>query len=146
MRGTDGAFWERVRVIPFSVQIPAEERDKALMGKLRAEWPGILAWTVRGCLKWQRDGLRSPDAVRRASNRWKEGADHLKRFVNEGIVLDPDGTVQASTLYRHYNAWCEQNGEKPLSIKVIKIRFTEFDIVHKRINGRSFWKGVKLKI
>lgn len=32
------------------------------------------------------------------------------------------------------------------SIKVIKLRLTEFDLVRKRINGRSFWKGIKLKI
>ncbi len=58
VRGTDGAFWERVRVIPFRVHIPPEKRDPKLPEKLRAEWPGILAWAVRGCLKWQRESYR----------------------------------------------------------------------------------------
>ena len=74
------------------------------------------------------------------------GKDHLKRFVNEEIIIDPDGAVQSSMFYRHYKAWCVRNGEKPLSDKVIKVRLPEFDLVHGRINGRSFWKGVKLKI
>jgi putative DNA primase/helicase len=146
VRGTSGAFWERVRVIPFTVQIPPEERDKGLPAKLRAEWPGILAWAVRGCLKWQREGLQSPQAVKSGTNLWKEGADHLKRFVDESLVYDSEGDVQASALYRHYLAWCTRHGETPLSIQIIKARLPEFDLVHKRIQGRSIWKGVKLRI
>jgi putative DNA primase/helicase len=49
----DPAVWERVRKIPFAVQIPKAERDKRLDERLRAELPGILAWAVRGCLEWQ---------------------------------------------------------------------------------------------
>ena len=28
--------------------------------KLKAEWPGILAWMIEGCLEWQKEGLRPP--------------------------------------------------------------------------------------
>ena len=63
VRGTDDAFWRRVRVIPLTIKIPEAERDPDLPNKLRAEWPGILAWAVRGCLKWQGEGLAQPDAV-----------------------------------------------------------------------------------
>jgi putative DNA primase/helicase len=146
VRGTSGAFWERVRVIPFTVRIPPEERDKGLPAKLRAEWPGILAWAVRGCLKWQREGLQAPQAVNRGTKLWKEGADHLKRFVDESLVYEADGAVQASSLYRHYVAWCTRHGETPLSMKIIKTRLPEFDLVHKRVQGRSIWKGVKIRI
>ena len=46
VRGTDQAFWRRVRVIPLTVQIPEAERDPNLSTKLQGEWPGILAWAV----------------------------------------------------------------------------------------------------
>jgi hypothetical protein len=64
VRGTDDAFWRRVRVIPLDITIPSGERDPDLPNKLRAEWPGILAWVVRGCRKWQVEGLST--AHRRA--------------------------------------------------------------------------------
>ena len=83
VRGTDEAFWRRVRVIPLTVEIPEAERDPDLLTKLRAEWPGILAWAVRGCLKWQREGLGEPDVVRSATKGWQQEMDHLKRFVAE---------------------------------------------------------------
>lgn len=37
VRGTDDAFWRRVRVIPLDVKIPSSERDKDLPDNLRAE-------------------------------------------------------------------------------------------------------------
>ena len=55
--GTDHAIWERIRLIPFTVTIPKEQRDTTLPDKLLAELPGILAWAVQGCLTWQQEGL-----------------------------------------------------------------------------------------
>jgi putative DNA primase/helicase len=79
VRGTDAAFWRRVRVIPFTVEIPPGERDLDLLTKLRAEWPGILAWAVRGCLKWQSEGLGQPGVVASATKGWQQEMDHLKK-------------------------------------------------------------------
>src|SRR5207247_4428459 len=42
IRGTDRGIWRRVRLVPFDVVIPADERDDALAEKLRAEQAGIL--------------------------------------------------------------------------------------------------------
>ena len=84
VRGTDTAFWRRVRVIPFAAKIAREEIDRNLPEKLRKEFPGILAWAVRGCRRWQRDGkLVEPTAVSQASGTWLRAADHVKRFVEE---------------------------------------------------------------
>ena len=53
----DEAIRRRFHLIPFAVTIPAEERDGELTEKLKAEWPGILAWIVAGCLEWQSEGF-----------------------------------------------------------------------------------------
>jgi P4 family phage/plasmid primase-like protien len=57
IRGTDPAIWDRIRLVPFEVRIPDAEQDRELPAKLREELPGIMAWAVRGCLDWQRNGL-----------------------------------------------------------------------------------------
>lgn len=54
IRGTDQAIWRRIKLIPFNVTIPPEERDKNLLNKLRREMPGILNWAVMGCMDWQK--------------------------------------------------------------------------------------------
>ena len=40
VRGTDDAFWRRVRLIPLSVAIPTDEVDPNSPMKLQAEWSG----------------------------------------------------------------------------------------------------------
>ena len=52
----DEAMRRRMLLVPFLVQIPAEERDPDLTEKLKAEWPAILRWCIDGCLEWQRTG------------------------------------------------------------------------------------------
>ena len=72
VRGTDEAVWRRIRLVPFDVKIPQEERDKHLPEKLQSELPGILAWAVRGCVKWQEKGLGEPTEVLEATQEYRE--------------------------------------------------------------------------
>ena len=63
VRGTDHGIWRRLRLVPFTVTIPDDEQDKQLPVKLVAEYAGILAWAVQGCLEWQRCKHRSKSAA-----------------------------------------------------------------------------------
>jgi putative DNA primase/helicase len=146
VRGTDDALWRRIRVIPFDVEIPASERDPGLRAKLTEEWPGILAWAVHGCVKWQREGLDEPQAVKRATGDWRKAADHIARFAQEALTFHPDGIVSASTLHGHYKAWCVRNGENPLSMRDLKSKLmVSLDVTHKRTKRGSEWYGLKLR-
>jgi putative DNA primase/helicase len=146
VRGTDQAFWRRVRVIPLGVEIPRKERDQNLSEKLRDEWPGILAWAVRGCLKWQAEGLSQPKAVRSATKVWHREMDHLKKFVGEQLIFAPGHKIPASQLFDLYKKWCSANGEEPLTVQAFKAKLQESnDITHTRVKGKSWWRGIKLR-
>jgi putative DNA primase/helicase len=67
LRSVDESIRRRFNLLPFTVTIPPEERDRDLPEKLKAEWPGILRWMIQGCLEWQRLGLAPPQAVRDAT-------------------------------------------------------------------------------
>jgi putative DNA primase/helicase len=147
VRSTDDAFWRRIRVIPLNVTVPPSERDPDLPAKLKAEWPGILAWAVRGCLKWRREGLAEPSAVKVATADWREAADHLTRFVREALILEPDGVTSASALHNQHKAWCARNGERALSLENLKNELPKlFDVRHRRRDGHSEWVGAKLRV
>jgi putative DNA primase/helicase len=53
LRSVDEAIRRRFHLVPFAVTIPEHERDLELTKKLKAEWPGILAWIIQGCVEWQ---------------------------------------------------------------------------------------------
>lgn len=146
VRGSAEAFWERVRVIPFTVQIPRPERDLSLGAKLRAEASGILNWALRGCLEYQTGGLVAPAGVRQAGSSWKKNADHVRKFADAQLIREDGHILSASSLHGFYEAWCREHGETPLSTAGLKKHLLSYDFLHKEKNTGSFWLGVKLRL
>ena len=107
VRDDSYGFWRRVRLIPFTQTFAVNAR---LADELRAEAPGILAWAVRGCLAWQREGLIPPAAVLDATATYEADSDPLSDFLEEATERDPAAEVSASDLYAHYKRWAERHG------------------------------------
>ncbi len=146
VRGTAEAFWRRVRVIPFKVKVADDVKDGDLPKKLKAEFPGILAWAVRGCLAWQREGLGIPKAVKHATEGWVRKADHLPKFCNDELINEHGNNLSAHFLIERYKAWCVQHGETPLNDSKLKAALEGLEYAHKRVTIGSVWVGVKLRV
>jgi putative DNA primase/helicase len=112
IKGTDHAIWRRIRLVPFTVTIPDEKQDKDLFRKLKDEAPGILAWMVQGCIAWQKEGLTPPETVRSATENYRIDMDTLADFLLDKCVEDRHVDAPFKDLYKAYNEWCDQNGEK----------------------------------
>jgi putative DNA primase/helicase len=144
IRGTDEGIWRRQRLIPFDVRIPDAEQDKQLSEKLKAELPGILAWCVRGCLEWQKNGLGTPDAVMAATKEYRQDQDVLARFVSECCRQGQrDYAVKSSLLYDAYKKWAERSGEPPVKLRQFGAAMTEKGFERYTNNG-VWYRGVAL--
>jgi putative DNA primase/helicase len=146
IRGTDVAIWRRIRLVPWSVVIPPKEQDKKLPEKLRAELPGILAWIVRGCLEWRRDGLRPPDQVRRATVEYRTEMDVLAAFLADCCQQGQGVSAFASDLWNAWRRWCQETGESEGTQKRFGGRLAERGFLNHRDSktGRKVWSGVGL--
>lgn len=107
VRDDSHGFWRRIRLVPFTQTFPL---NAALSEELAAERAGILAWAVRGCLAWQRDGLNAPPVVVQATHDYERESDPLAEFLDEACDPDPDALVGASELYRIYGEWAARHG------------------------------------
>ena len=147
IRGTENAIWNRTKLIPFSVSIPENEIDKTLLGKLKNEAPGILAWTVRGCLDWQRQGkLGEPDSVRKATSSYRDEMDVFADFLEECCALGAGGKSTSEKLYVAYKQWCSQRKENPLSKKAFGSRLKERGLEPAKLgSGQRIWQGIALQ-
>jgi putative DNA primase/helicase len=134
IRGAEKAIWHRLKLIPFTVTIPPEDIDKTLLGKLKAEGEGILAWMVEGCRLWIRDGLGDPPEVSEASSAWQAESDRFKQFLQEQCVLAPDAWAPVASVWPAYLDWCALNREVPQMTK------TEFD---SRLEEQGCKRGVR---
>jgi putative DNA primase/helicase len=111
LRSVDEAMRRRLHLIPFLVTIPPAERDPRLFEKLKAEWPGILSWMIRGCLEWQRSGLQPPDAVKKATESYLEGEDVIATWIDERCTLDPQAFETKAALFKSWSDWATKSGE-----------------------------------
>lgn len=149
----DGALWARMRVIKFLQRFiekpdptnPNEHMaDDGLKEALRKEASGVLAWLVRGCLEFQKNGLHTPESVRMATDEYKTGEDTLGQFIAEWFELDAtygpntkptkeikrpefgkdnqpvivkqaSRSIGAKKVYDMYQEWCEQNNLPPMN-------------------------------
>lgn len=147
IRGNDHAIWRRIRLIPFNVRIPDAEQDKDLDRKLRAELPGILAWAVRGCLEWQKQGLGKPEAVKDATDEYRGEMDVLGGFFEDRCVIGDGLRAVSSELYKEYLGWAQDSGiRKPMSQTMFSLRLAERGLAKKRITGgKVAWLGVGIR-
>ena len=146
IRGTDAAIWRRIRLVPWTVSIPPAEQDKKLPIALRHELAGILAWVVRGCLQWRREGLQAPDEVRKATGEYRAEMDVLAGFLVECCEQDTGHWEYAKDLYECYKRWCDENGERPEPQRKFGGRLGERGFQRDRggSRGAGIWRGVRL--
>ena len=146
----DAALWRRVLLIPFELsfvvnpQKPNERKaDLNLAGKLRAERPGILAWLVRGCLTWQKEGLNPPESVLAATQGYRDAEDTIKTFLGERCIEDKMLHVRAAALYSAFKTWAEENGERHMTGTKFGRALGELYDSSKDMNGK-FYIGLGL--
>ena len=145
--GSDHGIWRRIRLIPFTVTIPEAERDPKLTEKLVEELPGILAWAVRGCLAWRERGLGAPDAIRAATNAYRDEMDVFGGFLEENCIRSDGTSISARELFDTYTAWCTTNGERARSQKALAngLRERGFDAA-KGAKGLRMWRGLRRRL
>lgn len=144
IRDNDHSIWRRIRLIPFNYTVPDDQKDPELRDKLMSELPGILAWAVRGCIRWQMDGLGMPPAVEQATSEYRTDMDVLQAFLDDCCTVDPDLSVQATELYNAYAHWCETSNERALSQTSFGRKITEKGFgIHK--GALKYRTGLRLR-
>jgi P4 family phage/plasmid primase-like protien len=111
IRDVDEAMRRRLHLIPFTVTIPPEKRDKTLPERLLAERDGIMAWAIDGCLEWQRIGLNPPSSVVSATQEYFEAEDAMGRWIGECCSLEPNAVATTGMLFDSWKGWAERSGE-----------------------------------
>ncbi len=143
--GADNAIWRRIKLLPFNVVIPPEERDKELPEKLRKELPGILNWAVMGCKDWLDNGLGEPEEVTKATDGYRAEMDVITRFLDDTCTTSTQRCTKSSDLYNRFKDWARENGEYQISNKVFSIRMQEKGFKKIERSVGNFWEGIMIE-
>jgi P4 family phage/plasmid primase-like protien len=152
IRGTDEGIWSRIKMIPFSVFIPKEERIKDLDKILVAEeGPGILAWLVRGCIEWQMRGLDEPKAVIDATDSYRAMMDGLGNFIDEMCECPTEEHLKGKTktlakpLFDCYSDWARRNGDEPMTSRRFGSEMERRGYKLDKANSKCWRLGIRIK-
>jgi putative DNA primase/helicase len=118
--GDDPAVWRRLRVIPFNVVIPSEERDPHLDEKLQAEADAVLGWAIAGWTAYRANGdkLNEPPQVLTATGDYQRDSDALARFIDEEcLTSSPANKVTTRELFTAWERWRAADGAEQISEK-----------------------------
>jgi len=145
LRIVDEAMRRRFHLIPFNVTIPPAERDPMLAEKLKAEWPGILAWAVKGCLEWRKIGLNPPKIVRDTTDDYLAGEDSFAAWLEERTLPAPKWAFESSAdLFESWKTWAEKAGEEVGSRKRFADMLQSRGYTPKRTSNKRGFEGICL--
>lgn len=148
IKGGDNGIWRRIKMIPFTVTIPPEKRDKHLTEKLIAENSGILNWILEGYAMWEKEGLlNEPKAVSEAISEYRDDMDSVQTFITECLYIDASqkSRLDNKVLYSAYIKWCTQNNEHVMSHKWLSMQLQEKGYTRRISNGTRFWLGLDVR-
>lgn len=117
--GNDDGIWRRMAVVHWPVKVPEAERREfeEMLAYFRSEYPGILNWLIEGVKIYLKEGLVIPDAVRSATQEYRDDMDRTSAFVARCVVRDEQADpLQAKFLYSAYCRFTEDEGGKPMNV------------------------------
>jgi putative DNA primase/helicase len=139
------AMLRRIRLVPFTVTIPAEERDRKLNVKLRAEAAGILRWMLDGHALYRKEGLQPPPIVVATTKAYVDDQDTIGQWLDECCVMETTAWTATSALIASYNGWAGTRGLFATWMNKFVEDLTIRGFVRHRHNDGNGFLGLRLK-
>ena len=79
--GSDRGIWRRIRLVPWSVEIPEQRPQEEVVAELVADGAWMLRWMVAGFADWQADHHWVAAEVRTATEAYQAEQDRLGGFL-----------------------------------------------------------------
>ncbi len=145
IRNVNEAIRRRLHLIPFTVKIPEEQKDKDLADKLKAERGAILQWMIAGCLQWQVMGLQPPEMVRAATDDYLEDEDSKATWFKECCKAVRSGSADEKSLFASWRNWAMEANEMPGTQRAFAEWFSQnrFECGRNSSNMKV-WYGINL--
>ncbi len=106
-----GALSHRFLVIPFDVSF-ADKEDPYLLGKLKAEMPGIAIWALEGLRRLNAQGrFTVPEKSKVELDFIRESYGSLEQFIDRCCRIGGQEVTRTADLYTAFRAWCLEQQE-----------------------------------
>lgn len=147
--GSDVAMRNRLRVVPFSVQIPESEQDKTLGEALELEADAVLTWLIDGYCRYLEDGLDEPFEIESATATYHLDNDLIARAIEATCVVDAATKSERNEIKTAVLTWLRVSGSPAGGASTkqgdVLAALTSRGYVPTRSNGKVWLPGIRLK-
>lgn len=142
--GDDPAVWRRLRVVPFNVVIPAEERDAHLPDRLRLEADAVLTWAVEGWRAYEALGkLDEPAEVIARTESYRHDSDVMAQFIDEACDVYPEAETETSHLFEAWQTWARTNRVEPISMRAFGAVLDKYGYPSKQVKRNNVPRRIR---
>lgn len=138
----DDAMWRRIRPMPFNFvpEVPDPSLKEYIFDP-EGGLPAVLSWAVEGAIKvinsGSRDGLGWCQVVKDAADVYRKNEDRLQIFLSEETNEFIGSTIAIKELYRSYQYWSDERGERAMTQIAFQRKLTEKGINITGTGGRA---------
>ncbi|MDR6405862.1 MULTISPECIES: phage/plasmid primase, P4 family [Chryseobacterium] len=136
------AFFRRFIIIPFRLTIPSEKQDKKLAEKIiNSELSGVFNWVIQGLNRLLTNkNFTYSEIVKNEVSQYELESDTVLMFLDDmDYEISINETCSATSLYKEYKTYCNDNGHIACSQKTFSQRLVKKGIVKKRGNKTTFY-------
>lgn len=113
VKGADKAFWERMCIIPFNHQFVGKDQlaMSVVQARFRDEAEGILAWLVRGAMRWiKSDGaVHVPAIINELRDSYTDDIDVLSELFASKFEISAGAKIPFDVFYQTYSLFCKNS-------------------------------------
>lgn len=147
--GSDVALRNRLRVIPFSVQIPEAEQDKGLGEALELEADAVLTWLIDGYCEYLEHGLEEPEEIQLATGNYHLDNDLIAKAIEATCVTDSSAKSEKKDVKNAILSWLRTAGSRSggATVRVSEVQAVLDDRGHAttRSNSGTWLHGIRVK-
>lgn len=140
IKDTSNAFYRRMLLIPFDLDVAEEDQDHGLKSRLLGELAGIFRWAVQGRNRLLKQGKFSANLdMIKMIHELKIDNNPILSFADEFLQFEsPSTSIVKNDMYALYKNWTTANGNKPFSFrKFNSLFFSSF----KKLTKNDFLTG-----
>lgn len=139
----DDAMRRRFNVLPF-IHKPARP-DAHLEERLRAEYDGILAWMIEGCLSWQARGLTRSASILAATAEYFSEQDVFGQWLAERTIPKPGGFAVGAHLFANWKRYADAAGEPVGTQRTFASEMKPRGYTKGKLYGNRGFNGLELR-
>lgn len=142
VKANDPATWRRLRVVPFEVVVPPEQRDPQLGERLELAADEVVTWAVSGYRDYLEGGMKEPASVLRATDAYKAEADHVRQFLDDACEVSSTAAATTRQLYSAWQAWAMRNGAEARTEKSFGAELDRLGYAARRTKKGAVREGI----